>query len=937
MIQDRLERLASRAAPPGEDPGWVHELAVLLEDAERAGDEALQAWNGAPAEAALAPLLAAADAALKAELARGGTAVLPSARRDLVALLSRRWVSACPQVLALERQALDATARMLGQPPLPLDPSPTEWLGRFERHPVLAWLLGRLLQGWRTHVRELTSRLEADGALLTASLWGGRAPGALAGVHGDAGDAHDGGRSVTVLRFEDGRRAVYKPKDLRITRAVLDLCAFLNASGLPLPLHVRAVLPREGYTWEEFVPAEPCRTAAGVEHFYFRMGMLVRLMQLLEATDLWLDNLVAAGEHPVLIDLEMVLQPRRPPPPGSPAEREAEAWLSDSVAPLGLLSAPTPISPGLAAEDLGALAPARAFLTPYRSLPRLEALAGGVRPSREGFRLWSHQDHAPTLEGAPVQAMDYLESLLEGYRAMDAALHREREALLDARGPLARMAGLPVRYIHRTTWTCYRLLQLGLSPTLLTDQTRREEALAAPLRTQGDGPEALTEQAVARAELEALRELNIPYFLCRTDSDELLDSKGQVMGTGLFRGSALERARQRLRELHTFDLARHEAMVCTTLACGHRAPKPGGRVGTAEVAGATSPDWLAEAVAVGAHVLSEAFRAGGGFAWVGLQYEPLHGLWRPAVLGPELLTGTEGIALVLAELHAASGDARFREAALGALEATRAAVARKVDWEAEPLEVGAFRGVGAHLYTLHRCATALDAPELDALARTCAEALPLEHIGARASLDLVTGAPGLLLALTACGLIPAARTLAEALAPRLSASPPPMPSTPVPLQGLPDAASGWALCAARLREVGQAPSWPPRSLEPPTSTGALLARLALGEEPGLQARLIRHVEDAPDTATARLEGLELALVAADTGEPGWREHAERLGRRVLAEHRTRGHWFPDRLAADAHTPSAMWGLCAVAHAFLRLHQPGRWPSLRLIGDAAWPP
>jgi type 2 lantibiotic biosynthesis protein LanM len=931
MSHVRLERLSPRAAPPGADPGWVRELAVLLEEAERAGDESLQAWNGSPAEAALSPLLAAADAALEAELAHRGAAVLPSARRDLVALLSRRLVSACLHVLALERQALDTAARMLGKPPLALDPSPTEWLSRFERHPVLAWLLGRILQGWRTHVRELTSRLEADGPLLTASLWGGRAPGALAGVLGDAGDMHDGGRSVAVLRFEDGRRAVYKPKDLRITRAVLDLCAFLNASGLPLPLHVRAVLPREGYTWEEFAPVEPCRTPAEVERFYLRMGMLVRLMQLLEATDLWLDNLVAAGEHPVLIDLEMVLQPRRPAPSGPPAEREAEAWLSESVAPLGLLSAPTPIAPGLAAEDLGALAPARAFLTPYRSAPRLEALAGGILPSRDGFRLRSHQDHAPTLGGEPVRAVDHLEPLLEGYRAMHAALHRNREGLLEAGGPLARMARLPVRYIHRTTWTCYRLLLMGLAPPLLTEQNRREEALASPLRTTGDGPEAEAERRVARAELEALRELNIPYFVCRADSDELLDPKGRVIGAGFFRGSALERARQRLRELDTFDLARHEAMVCSTLACGHRAPKPGGRLGKAEAAGAASPDWLAEAVAVGEFVLGEAFRAGGGFSWVGLRYEPLHGLWHPAVLPPDLLTGTAGIALVLAELHAASGHARFREAALGALEATRAAVAKRADWEAEPLEVGAFRGVGAHLYALHRCAIALDEPELDELARAFAASLPLEHIAARASLDLVTGAPGLLLALTACGLMPAARALAAALAPRLSGGPPAPPSTPVPLQCLPDAASGWALCAARLREAGQAPSWPPHPLEPPASTGALLARLALGEEPGLQARLIRHLEDAPDSATARLEGLELALVAAGTGEPGWREHAERLGRGMVAEHRARGHWFPDRLSADAHEPSALWGLCAVAHAFLRLHQPGRWPSLRLIG------
>ena len=928
-LRSRLERLVSRAAPPGTAPGWAHELAGLLEGAERVGARATRVWNRSPAEAALAPLLASAEAALEAELTRSGAAVLASARRELVGLLSRRLVTVCVRVLDVEQRAHEATAAMLGTRAAPLAPRPTEWMGRFERYPVLAWLLGRTLQGWRAHVRELVQRCEADRALLTASLFEGRPAGALAGVVGDAGDVHDDGRSVTVLCFEDGRRAVYKPKDLRITRAVMALCAFLNEAGLPVPLHVRAVLAREGYTWEEFVPAAPCRTSAEVERFAVRVGMLARLMQLLEATDLWVDNLVAAGEHPVLIDLEMVLQPRLPEPPGRSAERQAEAWLRESVAPLGLLAAPMPIVPGVEAEDMGALACARTFLTPHRSEPRLEVLAGEVRASREGFLLWSHAEHVPTLAGEPVRLTEYLEPLREGYRAMHAVLRRQREVLLTEGGPLARMAGLPVRYIHRTTWTSYRLLKAGLAPRFLVDGAKREALLERPPRAAEAHPDPEAEGAVTRAEVEALRGLDIPYLLCVSDSDALLAPNGRVVREGFFHGSALERVLQRVRALDAFPLARHEALLCSTLACGHRAPKWGGPSRT--VARTGSPDWLAEAVAVGDRVLEEAFRGEGGWCWVGLVHEPLYGLRRLAVLPPDLLAGTAGLAVVLAELHAASGAARFREAAVGALEATRRAVERAgpSTWDAEPLEVGAFRGVGAWLYALHRCAVTLGLPELEAMARDFAASLPLERIGARTSLDVVTGAPGLLLALLACGLTSAARTLSEALGPRLHASPAPPPLPGVLLESLPDPASGWALCAARLREAGVSVPWPESLPPPPPCSGALLARLALGEDAGLPARLLRRREETPGSASERLEALEVALL-----EPRWRRHAERLGREWVAERHTRGHWFPDRLEADEHDLSAIWGVGAVAHALLRLHQPGRWPSLRLLGGVA---
>lgn len=917
-LASRVRRLASRAAPPGADPGWVHALTRLLEDAERFTGADSGTWNSSPAEAALAPLLAAAEASLKGELARARAAVLPSARRELVGVLSRRLVAACVRVLALEHRVR----------PLP-GAHPAEWVERFEHFPVLAWLMGHILQGWRAHTREMLRRWKEDRPLLTQSLLGGKPPGALAGVLGDAGDVHAGGRSVTVLRFEDGRRAVYKPRDSRITRAVLELCAFLNASGLPLPLHVRAVVAREHHGWEEFIPAAPCHTPAEVERFFFRVGMLARLMQLLEAADLWADNLVAAGEHPVLVDLETVLQPRLPPRPGPQAKREAEDWLRESVVPLGLLSAPTPIAPGVPAQDLGGLASARTFLTPRRSAPLLEALAGGVQPSREGYLLWNHPEHVPTLMGEPVPLESQLEPLLEGYRAMHAALHRQREALLGTGSPLMRMAGLPVRYVHRTTWTCHRWLQAGLAPSLLVDQTKREALLADVPRAAEPHPEPASERAVTQAEVDAVRALDIPALHCRTDARALLDADGRVLDEGFFHGSALERARQRLLALDAFALERHEALVCSTLACGHPDARPPGRA--AKVTHEEAPDWLAEAIAVGDRLLEEGLGAGG---WVGREYEPHHALWRMAVLPPDLLTGTAGIAVVLAELHAASGQARFREATLGALESTRLAVMRREHgpWEAEAGEVGGFRGTGAHLYALHRCAITLGMPELTEAARSLVASLPLAHIGARAPLDLVTGAPGLLLVLAACGLVPAASVLAEALAPRLSAAPPSAPPADFPLRCLPPPASGWALCAARLREAGIPAPWPPLPLPSPTTSGALLARLALGEGDALRERLRHALEEAASgPASERLDGLELALVAASrTGEPLWREHAERLGRRLLAEHRAQGRWFPDRLAADAHEPSALWGLGAVAYALLRLHAPGHGPSLRLL-------
>ncbi len=67
---------------------------------------------------------------------------------------------------------------------------------------------------------------------------------------------------------------------------------------------------RGAYGWTEFVEAQACDTPEQVQRFYERQGGYLALLYFLEATDFHLENLIAAGEHPVLVDLEALFHPR---------------------------------------------------------------------------------------------------------------------------------------------------------------------------------------------------------------------------------------------------------------------------------------------------------------------------------------------------------------------------------------------------------------------------------------------------------------------------------------------------------------------------------------------------------------------------------------------------------------------------------------------------
>ena len=69
------------------------------------------------------------------------------------------------------------------------------------------------------------------------------------------------------------------------------------------------MLDRGDYGWVEFVEQEACASVAEVRAYFALAGGLVCLTHVLRGSDLHMENVIATRRGPVLIDLEMLLQP----------------------------------------------------------------------------------------------------------------------------------------------------------------------------------------------------------------------------------------------------------------------------------------------------------------------------------------------------------------------------------------------------------------------------------------------------------------------------------------------------------------------------------------------------------------------------------------------------------------------------------------------------
>ena len=178
----------------------------------------------------------------------------------------------------------------------------------FEDKPVLLRLLATITRQWIDTTREFVLRLDADLATIRHDILDSDDRSLVAGIEGDLSDPHNGGHSVLIVRFEDGSRVVYKPKDLRLDVAWHALVERLNHAGAPVELKAAHAIARDGYGWTEFIDHAGCAGADGCNRFFRRAGAWLALFHCFAGSDMHQENMIAAGEQPVPIDLEMILQ-----------------------------------------------------------------------------------------------------------------------------------------------------------------------------------------------------------------------------------------------------------------------------------------------------------------------------------------------------------------------------------------------------------------------------------------------------------------------------------------------------------------------------------------------------------------------------------------------------------------------------------------------------
>lgn len=986
ILAERPEDLRERF---GETPRWMTECEDALRDAPGfAGETAAHSERANdPSEFARAfePLLARGRARLRAGLTNvlaryPRFAYLQSATAVLETALLGRVSSIAARTLVLELNVARLQGTLTGETP---EGRFADFVRRLEQpemraslvcdYPVLARQIVMRVEQWVATSLEFIDRLCSDWEILREALFAGHDPGPLVGFETGQGDSHRGGRSVAIARFASGAAVVYKPHSLAVDVHFNELLHWLNARGSHVAFRNLSIIDRGSYGWEEFVARSACDAPEQVERFYQRCGAYLAILYALRATDFHFENLIAAGEHPVLVDLEALFHPRFPSGDESDAGDVAVRVIGSSVLGIGLLPYQVRSGPDSAGLDLSGLGGKPDQLTPY-DVPILGRVGTDRMAIEPGRIPVGGSTHRPSLRGTDIDAATYAESIARGFSLMYGLLRDRRDELLAPGGPLESFARDETRVIIRPTQTYAILLATSFHPDLLHDALDREiflDRLWAIAHVRG------LECAIPD-ECEDLQCGDIPLFTTSPQSRDLLTSSGRRID-GVLTESGLATVRGQIAQLGEDDLAAQLWYVRASLGSEvRREPNGGYRLPARPV---DREGLLAGALTIGERLERLALHGDAGVAWIGASPVDEQRV-DIAPLGPDLYDGLPGVALFLAQLGTITGETRYAELARRALITLRAQIARSA-----LSGIGALSGWGGVVYALAHLGDLWAEPELFEEAAGFAERAA-DLIGADCSFDVVGGAAGCvvaLLALDACTSSESVRGIAQRCGEHLLANIVPCATGAgwiaagtggVPLTGFSHGAAGIALALLRLsaatrddrfREAAlaaiayerslfshAAQNWPDLRAPSRHASGAAideacqtlwchgapgigLARLASREfldDPVVDAEIDIALQTTCRDGFAgghslchgTLGNLELLLVAAQRREsPELKTRVEELAAAVLEDADQNGWRCGNRAAVE--TPGLMTGLAGIGYQLLRLAEPARVPSV----------
>ncbi|MFK4567625.1 type 2 lanthipeptide synthetase LanM [Enterococcus sp. UD-01] len=524
----------------------------------------------------------------------------------------------------------------------------------FYQYPVLTRLFAETIAFQLTNFTELLRALCESKEELT-EVFGIEQPLTLTSLKMGAGDSHDRGKSVAILTMNKQQELVYKPKDLAISERFDRFVKEVKKLDSAFDFYLTTKIVKKAYAFEERLHYSACETEAEVAAFYRQFGQTIALVYLLNGNDFHLENVLAYGKYPVLIDLETIIQNHFPMPDSQNAlvkvmQSNGESVVMSGLVPIYLFEerAEDDVEGASKGIQLSALSGGEQKL-PYKILKLVNFDSVNMQ-----FMYQEHitdaAENIPLLNGEKVDFVPYIDTIIQGFKEFSAFALAHQQQLADLAEEI--FSDCFVRNVIKTTQSYGDLLDYSTHPSCMVDYIEREK-LFENLWMHG-----YSDSRPVPYEVRDMLQHDVPIFFNPTSSRDLVASQGEVI-TGMYPDRAIDLEIDRLRNYSPHEEQEQLDYLKTSFGVYHSMDLQEKSIPLQQAVGRTV--FEQGAYAIGAAVLDAAFLGEESIAWKDIE-ESSPDNYVVNVMNENFYDGIAGMYLYFSELYHVLDQPRFKEA-----------------------------------------------------------------------------------------------------------------------------------------------------------------------------------------------------------------------------------------------------------------------------------
>ena len=299
-------------------------------------------------------------------------------------------------------------------------------------------------------------------------------------------------------------------------------------------------LSYENHSWTTIVQYKECDDDNQLKNYYLRMGVQLFLVYLLGTKDLHYENIIAAGEYPVLIDLETLVNICYNTDRES-VNDEILYQLAQSVLYTGLLPY-TAWNNGKIGIDYSAISGGQSGKYPFK-IPVIVNPKTSDMAVKYDYPQISIKNNLATIKGDFQNPDKYKGEIIKGFSKAyrEVMQHRKEFSAF-----FEKISCLESRFLVRDTQYYSMLLSSSYHPSLLMNGIEREIFLNVLHKSNRD-------ERIVNREISSLLSGDIPYFFHKLDSTALYDIDGLVL-ENYFKENSLQILKDKLCGLCKSDL-----------------------------------------------------------------------------------------------------------------------------------------------------------------------------------------------------------------------------------------------------------------------------------------------------------------------------------------------------------------------------------------------